>query len=220
MSAAETRRRLLEESVQVIGEQGLGALSFREVARRAEVSHQAPYHHFANREGVLAAIALEGFTLLDARLVAVRAEGEADEPRRVLQGVLHAYMSFAMDHPVHFRVMFRPDLVPLGNYPDARAQATLAFQRLEDAVADCHPGVERTAPRFVEVVNAMWAGAHGVAALLLDGPVTLNSPGLAAAPFMATAARLFSEAGAALGLGDQKSSDRFSEPRTTSSSTT
>ena len=77
MKAAEAKKLLLEESVRLIAEEGLGGLSFREMARRAGMSHQAPYHHFANREGILAAIALEGFTALDAALVAVRAANQA-----------------------------------------------------------------------------------------------------------------------------------------------
>jgi AcrR family transcriptional regulator len=195
MRAAEARKRLLDESVRMISEQGLADLSFREMARRAGVSHQAPYHHFTNREGILAAIAAEGFASLDARLVEARRGDRA--PREVLKRIVHAYMTFAVDNPVYFRVMFRPELVPLADYPDVRAPAEGGFQRLVDAVADCHPRTPRDDKRFVEVVNALWAGAHGVATLLLDGPVRLNSPELSFDSFMETAAKLFSDAGAA-----------------------
>jgi AcrR family transcriptional regulator len=192
----EARRRLLEESVRLIGEQGLAALSFREMARRANVSHQAPYHHFTSREGILAAIVLEGFVRLDAQLVSARARHRAAPAGEILRQVMTAYMTFALENPVHFRVMFRPDIVSIGDYPDTRVHAMLAFQRLVDAVAECHPDADRTDPRFLEVVNALWAGAHGVATLVLDGPVQLNSPGLAFQSFVNTAATLFSEAGA------------------------
>jgi AcrR family transcriptional regulator len=192
----EARKRLLEESVKLIGEQGLAGLSFREMARRANVSHQAPYHHFTNREGILAAIVLEGFTRLDAKLVEARTRHRREEPARVLREVLAAYMTFALKNPVHFRVMFRPDIVAIRDYPEARVQAMLAFQRLVDSVADCHLDADRTNERFVEVVNSLWAGAHGVATLVLDGPVHVNSPSLSFNGFIDTAAALFGEAGA------------------------
>src|SRR5580704_3579179 len=134
MKADETKKRLVQESVRLIGERGLGGLSFREMARRASVSHQTPYHHFVNREGILVAIALEGFTRLDAALVAARGNRTGTSPRKTLQNVLRTYVAFAMDHPVYFRVMFRPELVPVGKYPAARAQAMRSFQRLLDSV--------------------------------------------------------------------------------------
>jgi AcrR family transcriptional regulator len=193
--AAEAKKRLLEESVRLIEETGLGALSFREMARRAGVSHQAPYHHFANREGILIAIAHEGFLRLDARLVA--ASEAAGSPGERLRAVIRAYMVFARDNPVHFRIMFRPELAPLAQYPEPRAAAALTFRRLADAVAACHPDAATGDPRFLEVVNALWAAAHGVATLLLDGPVLANSPQMSLEGFVETAARLYGEAGAA-----------------------
>jgi hypothetical protein len=76
----------------------------------------------------------------------------------------------------------------------------LAFQRLVDAVGDCHPKTSRSDSRFVEVVNALWAAAHGVATLLLDGPVRVNSPDMVFSSFVETAAALFGDAGAQTGL--------------------
>lgn len=193
--ATEAKKRLLEESVRLIAETGLADFSFREMARRAGVSHQAPYHHFSNREGILVAIAHEGFLRLDARLV--EAGGAAASPGERLRAVIRAYMRFAADNPVHFRIMFRPELAPLAEHPEARAAAALSFQRLADAVAACHPAAWRDDPRFLEVVNALWAAAHGVATLLLDGPVQANSPQMSLEAFVETAATLYGEAGAA-----------------------
>jgi AcrR family transcriptional regulator len=155
--ATEAKKQLLEESVRLIEEQGLAGLSFREMARRAGVSHQAPYYHFKNREGILAAIALEG-------------KGRKD-PQEVLRKVLRAYVSFATENPVHFRIMFRPELVPVRRYPEVREQASLTFQRLTESLADCHQGAPKTGRRLVEVANALWAAAHGLATLWLDGPM-------------------------------------------------
>lgn len=200
MKGPDAKKKLLDESIKLIEERGLDALSFREVARRANVSHQAPYHHFGSREGILAAIVLEGFTQLDARLLEVLAQRREKSPADVLRLILRAYMTFAIENPVHFRVMFRPDLVPIRQYPEARIKAMLAFQRLVDAAGDCHPKTSRSDGRFIEVVNGLWAAAHGVATLLLDGPVRVNSPDIVFSSFIETAAALFGEAGAKTGL--------------------
>ncbi|MFC7657596.1 TetR/AcrR family transcriptional regulator [Pseudonocardia benzenivorans] len=55
------RRALLDASAQLVGERGPAALSLREVARRAGVSHAAPAHHFTDRRGLLTALAAEGW---------------------------------------------------------------------------------------------------------------------------------------------------------------
>ena len=220
MKADETKKRLVQESVRLIGERGLGGLSFREMARRASVSHQTPYHHFVNREGILAAIALEGFTNLDAALVATRAANRTKTPQKTLQAVLRAYVNFALDNQVHFRVMFRPELVPLRRYPAVRAQAKLSFQRLVDSIAECHLGVRQTDRGLVKVANALWAAAHGVATLWLDGPMRGNSPELSLPTLIEVATDIFSEAGARTKLIPKKRTDKFSAAKTVSSRTT
>jgi AcrR family transcriptional regulator len=57
-------KEILKASLALIQEGGLDRLSMREVARKAGVSHQAPYHYFVDREAILAAIAGEGFSKL------------------------------------------------------------------------------------------------------------------------------------------------------------
>lgn len=218
--AAEAKKRLLEESVRLIQEQGLGALSFREMARRAGVSHQLPYHHFSSREGILAAIALDGFTDLDDALVAAAARYANAVPPKILQEVVRGYVNFALKHPVHFRVMFRPELVPIRRYPAVFAKARASFGRLLDAVASCHPDVKRSDPRLLEIANALWAAAHGLATLLLDGPMRGNSPRVSPAALIDSATEMFSEAGASAKRLSQKRSDKLSAARTASSSTT
>ena len=218
--AVEAKKRLLEESVRLIQEQGLGGLSFREMARRAGVSHQLPYHHFSSREGILAAMALDGFTDLDEALVAAGTLDANAAPQKILKEVIRAYVNFALKHPVHFRVMFRPELVPVQRHPEVLAKAKASFSRLLDAVASCHPDVKRSDPRLREIANALWAAAHGLATLWLDGPMRGNPPRLSFAAFIDSAAEMFSEAGASAKRLSQKRSDKLSAARTTSSSTT
>ena len=57
----DVRRLVLDAAVAIIELEGAESLSMREVARRAGVSHQAPYHYFSDRSGIFAAISEEGF---------------------------------------------------------------------------------------------------------------------------------------------------------------
>ena len=75
------RQKVLKASVALIGEGGLDRLSMREVARKAGVSHQAPYHHFGDREAILAALAGEGFAKLKQELERAAASTGDDAPK-------------------------------------------------------------------------------------------------------------------------------------------
>src|SRR5688572_22189691 len=118
----DLRRALLDGAVAAIDEVGPTAMSLRDVARRAGVSHAAPAHHFGDKAGLLSALAAEGFRGLAAELGRAAATGSFLEV-----GV--AYVRFAVAHPAHFAVMFRPDLL----HPDdpelvaARAASSAAL---------------------------------------------------------------------------------------------
>ena len=162
----DLRSELLRTSRELLDESGPSALSMREVARRTGCTHQAPYHYFANREAILAALVCEGFDELADRL-AVAHEGLGDaDLHAVLVASGNAYVEFALRHPGVFRVMFRPDVCDPERFPEVvqagdRARRELA--RLAKAVMG--DGVQ------VEAEVLIWSGVHGLASLLLDGPL-------------------------------------------------
>ncbi|WP_213000635.1 TetR/AcrR family transcriptional regulator [Winogradskya consettensis] len=100
----DLRRALLTAAAEAIVESGPAALSLRDLARRAGVSHAAPTHHFGDKKGLLTVLATEGFEELSA---ALNASWERDGSLLEL-GV--SYVHFAVTHRAHFEVMFRPDL--------------------------------------------------------------------------------------------------------------
>ncbi len=97
----DLRRAILGAALDVITAEGPSAVSLRDLARRAGVSHAAPAHHFKDRVGLLTAIAAEGFGLLATAL------DDAEDLRDA--GV--RYVRFAREHPAHFQVMFSPELL-------------------------------------------------------------------------------------------------------------
>jgi AcrR family transcriptional regulator len=115
----ELRPALLRAAAKILEKEGREAISLRDLARRAGVSHAAPYRHFADRQALLAALAEEGFALLAADL-----DGKPWREQAV------AYLRFARANPERFRLMFTlpvPDALRRLVGGDAVAQATWAM---------------------------------------------------------------------------------------------
>jgi AcrR family transcriptional regulator len=158
----DLRKQVLSAAVAIAAATGPDAISMREVARLAGVSHQAPYHHFGDRAGIFAAIAEEGFRSLAEAIEASTTLGAA--------AMCEAYVHFALAHKGHFRVMMRTDLCSLEDYPSASLQADRAFNALRNEVVvilgqDAHDDDTNAHTAY------MWSVAHGLATLLLDGPL-------------------------------------------------
>jgi AcrR family transcriptional regulator len=138
----DLRAAVLAAAGKLIEREGLARLSVREAARRAGVSHNAPYRHFPDRDALLAALAAEGFNLLEKSLhdLSGRELGEA-------------YVGFALAHPQRFRLMFS------GQEPRA-AEAVL--ERFTTAFAGL--GADARFP-----AAAAWSLVHGLAHLLVEG---------------------------------------------------
>ncbi|MFE7627570.1 TetR/AcrR family transcriptional regulator [Streptomyces sp. NPDC057509] len=150
----DLRRAVLTAALDVIRTEGPAALSLRDLARRAGVSHAAPAHHFKDRTGLLTAIAAEGYDLF--------ADALAAAPDLRERGV--RYVRFAAEHPAHFQVMFQPDLCR-DDDPGLLAAKARATAELRAGVATLAPTTD--APRLTGV--AAWSLAHGFATLLLSG---------------------------------------------------
>lgn len=165
--AKTLRERVIEAAVDYIADFGPDGLSLRQIAADAGVSHQAPYHHFGDRGAVLSAIAIEGFGKFATEMAAPRREGEdADVAVRLLE----RYVDFALANTGYFRVMFRSDLCGMSESEELRQVADAAFQTLIDAVEEVLD--EKGTVDDVRVLaTTMWSVAHGLASLLIDGPL-------------------------------------------------
>lgn len=162
----DLRTKVLNASLVLIAEGGLDRLSMREVARKAGVSHQAPYHYFGDREAILAAIAGEGFVKLKQELERAAASTGNDATKAV-EAMGRAYVDFALRHPAYFQVMFRADAVPLENYPEAQRQEDAAFGLLVQMIDGAFGAQPAEARQKIAIL--CWALAHGLATLLLEG---------------------------------------------------
>jgi AcrR family transcriptional regulator len=155
----DLRRALIEAAAALVMQGGPTAVSLREAARAAGVSHAAPYRHFASREALLAAVATLGFEELRQRLEAAQAQSPAGDR---LQALGLAYVRFALERRGAYLLMFG-NAVEKADHPELQAAGRSAFAILEAAVqAEAGPNTARPA------AAAAWALVHGLAHLAAD----------------------------------------------------
>ena len=166
--SVDLRRAVLDASLELIDEGGLPALSMREVARRAKVTHGAPYHHFADRAAVIATLAEEGFLLLGKEMIAAMERERVGSIAR-FEACGLAYFRFATQHAAYMRLMFRPELASPVDNPGIETAAAAAMQVLIECVLECQRA--GTVPKGdpMPLVLTSWAAIHGLSALWLDG---------------------------------------------------
>ncbi len=162
----DVRRAILDNAVVLVAERGVRGVSFREVARRAGVSHQAPYHHFGNLHGILRALAREGF---DALTRAMQRAARVDDPIEAFTGIGVAYVKFATKNVGHFRVMFQRSLVDLHDDDEPIDEAAATYQTL----VDCTERVVEAgyAPQLdpTSLAHLAWSAVHGLSVLIVEG---------------------------------------------------
>lgn len=147
---------LVDAAEELVEREGLAAVSLREAARRAGVSHAAPYRHFSSRDALLAAVASRGFiSLRDAF------ENAASMPGSFLLAVGQTYVRFALANPGLFRLMFGSGL-DRRLYPEMAAAADSAFGVLLRATT------ERGSNAPEDAALGAWALAHGLAQLAAE----------------------------------------------------
>lgn len=158
----DLRRQLIGVGEEVLAERGLAGLSLREVARRLGVSHNAPFKHFASREALLAAMAEQGFDDLAERL----AGAMQGDPLEAMTARALAYVTFALERPAVFRLMFGGQVDP-EQHPALAARAEASLRGITRHIAGAF-GEEA----LDEAVLSAWAFVHGLANLLLDGQIS------------------------------------------------
>jgi AcrR family transcriptional regulator len=158
---------LVRAALQLIGKRGADAWTLREVARRAGVSHAAPYRHFRNKEALLAEVAEQGFVALTERIDAAQAKEREPLARLEVQGGV--LLGFALDESPRYRVMFGPHAPARADFPSLAAAAAQVFSRLQAGVEACQAArVLRPDVSPVVMSVTFWTSIHGLADLLLN----------------------------------------------------
>jgi len=160
----DLRGRLIREARGMLDEGGLKQLNLRALAARAGITTGSVYHHYESKTELLGELAAGGFKELRRELEAVdRAAGEGQR----LRGWATGYFRFALREPALFALMFDPEIEGLAPVAEARAAALAVLGRIVGEVAVAQNRVD--AP-LEQITLAVWAAAHGAAALSAARP--------------------------------------------------
>lgn len=162
------RQALLDAARGISDEGNLEQLTLREVARRAGVSHAAPYHHFKDKAAIITALALESDARLEAAMRTAK-KTSIKTPSARLNAIGVAYIIHAFEHPNEFRLLFRRDRPLTLEKPEVPNAGS--FSVLYECIAEC---IEAQIVRFPDPETGalyLWSLVHGLATLIVDGPL-------------------------------------------------
>jgi AcrR family transcriptional regulator len=162
----DLRRALVEATSKLVDQRGPEEFTLRAARRRAGVSDGAPYHHFEDKEALLAAVSLDGFRLLCDEMTAA-AERQRGTLRKKSLAMGVAYVRFAVEHRARFRLMFGPLLHSKRRHEELEATARATHQMMRDAFAAGLADEAGRAPPS-HVPFCAWALVHGLAVVTLD----------------------------------------------------
>ena len=153
---------LVDAAIEVIGERGVRDFSMAEASRRLGVAVSAPYAHFADRNDLLAAVAVRAYQQFYAAVVPQAEAGLTPADR--LAAMARRYVRFAAAHRPLFEVLYQGGLDKAG-HPEIEA----AEQPIDDAFMTCVNTISGgPGPTAEALAWALEATAHGYAMLLLD----------------------------------------------------
>lgn len=163
----DLRSALLEAALTVISEIGPQGLTIREVARRAGVSHAAPYRHFTDKNELILAVVEQGFDLLQSTMQAEKDAAE-DDPLSQFAASGMAYVNFALQHPAYYRVMFSGDMLSSTGNVTLQHTSREALQEMVSNIRDCQQlGVVRDGDPVIQALTIL-STIHGFVCLVND----------------------------------------------------
>jgi AcrR family transcriptional regulator len=161
----DLRRALVEATIKLVDARGAEEFTLRAAAKLAGVSDGAPYHHFADKDSLLAAAAESGFVSLGEEMTAAGANETDPTDQCIQMGV--AYVLFAARHPAWFRLMFGTLALQRKKHPDLARAAAHASGLVKQSMAITFgdPSSRRSEGRWF----GSWAMVHGLSLLAIDG---------------------------------------------------
>jgi len=172
----DLRRTIVKAALEILRETQSVEFSLRELARRAGVSHNAPYKHFADKRELLAAVSAAGFETLTKRME--REKARLQNPREQLFAMLRAYIDHGVENPALYNLMFGGYLS--GSHYSRPAIELAEAEKTKDLIAEvivagalgpAIPHTARNERRIAGAILACWSLVHGLTLLLADGLV-------------------------------------------------
>jgi AcrR family transcriptional regulator len=193
------RRQFIDTTVEFLKEGQISELSMRAIAKKIDVSHNAIYRHFSDKNALLSVVADEGFTMLK-NILQKEVDKYPDQPLEQLQNTGMAYVQFALKNPSYYRLMFGDYRTnPTQKNPslpqDTEQMSSLSFEQLIQGMQSQETGLNMKREAFMVLVNiiircqqsglittddpltkalACWSLVHGLSMFFLDGQFLIN----------------------------------------------
>lgn len=161
------RNALIAEGRTALEEVGVHELSLRYLARAVGVSEAAPSRHFAGKEGLLAAIAANGFLELATLRTTIQACDESGMAKAYR--MMRTYVEFAQRHKGLFDLMVGPRIIVRDRYPELLDAGVKSFKLFASSVQDAALESGWQKRSLPLVTHAAWSMEHGLATLILSG---------------------------------------------------
>jgi AcrR family transcriptional regulator len=168
----DLRNALIRAGLELLAEGGAAALDLRKVARKAGVSHAAPYRHFADKQALIAAINEEGYYRLVERMRAARAQEPDDDIFAQLLAIALAYIHFAIDNPWLMREMFSGLTVERESYPDLYEASKQVFKQYAEVITRGQQQGSIVQGEVGGLAGVLWSLLHGVAMLIIENQMS------------------------------------------------
>ena len=161
-----TNKRLVAAAAALLDSGGEDAVTLRAVGHAVGVSHNAPYKHFANRDALLAAVAIVDFETLTAAFSSIRRSDA--QPTAKLTSALTAVVDYSHQHPARYKLLFHdPGIAALGG--DLEKTALKAFGEFIGIVEQCQSAGKLPDIPNTKLAGLLFASLHGLIALEASG---------------------------------------------------
>ena len=167
----DLRNKLISTSLEMLREGGLKGLSLRKLAERAGVSRSAPYHHFKDKNDLLAAVAEQGFEVLNHQLSSAINSQDMTMQARV-ELTVQRYLSFALDNDTQYELMFGRELWRDNPSPRLQRTAKDCFRTYAQLPEKFYQqGLLKEGDDPLRLAQVMWSTLHGLVKISHDGIV-------------------------------------------------
>jgi AcrR family transcriptional regulator len=169
----DLRNALIQAGLKLLAEGDVAGLSLRAAAELAGVSHAAPYRHFRDKTELIGAIAEEGYRLLTRHMHESLAVTRSTDPLARLRAAGHGYVTFAVEHPAHFRTVFGGFVCPDGDHeklsPTLREAGDEAYRVMREIIEEGVRTRHLRSGNPDQISLAAWSMIHGLSMLAIEG---------------------------------------------------